>query len=257
MTQKLKDRVAIITGAGTGIGKGIAIAYAKEGAHIVGAARRVEKLQEAAKEVESLGRKFLVVRCDVSKKEDCQNVVSETLKEFGKVDILVNNAAIFPVKRFLEITPEDWDEVLAVTLRGPALMSQAVLPHMVEQKKGNIIMVNGGVRSAPPPLSHVHYNVAKTGLLGLTRFLASEFGPAGIRVNGFLCGFTPETEQAAREHLDAWKPEWKAAVTSRLAIKRIASVEDYQGIAVFLASDDSDYITGQTIAVDAGLTMTL
>jgi len=256
MSEKLKDRIAIITGAGTGIGKAIAIAYAREGAHIVGAGRRVEKLQETAEEVESLGRKFLVISCDISKKGDCENVVKETLREFGRIDILVNNAGFFRQKPFLEIMPEEWDTVLAINLKGCMLMSQAVLPHMVKQKRGNIIMTNSStIRCQPPPTGMVHYTASKRGVQDLTRCLASEFGPVGIRVNAFAPGWTPDTDQASRFHEPILTPEWKEILLKATPLRRFGRSEDYQGIAVFLASNDSDFITGQTIAVDGGQTM--
>lgn len=255
MAEKLKDRVAIITGAGTGIGKAIAIAYAREGASVVGAGRRVEKLQETAKEVDSLGGKFLAVRCDVIRKEDCDNVAKETLKKFGKIDILVNNAAYYKPKRFLEITPEEWDMVLNTNLRGYVLMCQAVLPQMVKQKKGNIIMTNSNqIRAQPPTVSMVHYVAAKRGVQGLTRCLAGEFGPMGIRVNAFCPSWTPDADQATRNASD-YPPDYNENFIKTTPLRRLARSEDYQGIAVFLASDDSDYITGQTIAVDGGSTM--
>ena len=255
MAEKLKDRVAIITGAGTGIGKAIAIAYVREGADVVGASRRVEKLQETAKEVESLGRRFLAVRCDVSKKEDCDNVVKETLKEFGKIDILVNNAAVYQPKRFLEITPEEWDMVLATNLKGYVLMSQAVLPQMIKQKKGSIIMTNSNqIRSQPPAITMVHYVAAKRGVQALTRCLAGEFGPMGVRVNAFCPGWTPDTDQATR-NAPAYPPEFNEMVIKVTPLRRLGCSEDFQGIAIFFASDDSDFITGQTIAVDGGNTM--
>ena len=255
MAEKLKDRVAIITGAGTGIGKAIAITYAREGAHVVGAGRRVEKLQETAKEVETLGRRFLAARCDVSKKEDCDNVIKETLKEFGRIDILVNNAAVYRPKPFLEITPEEWDNILGINLKGYALMSQAVLPQMIKQKKGNIIMTNSNqIRSQPPTVSMVHYVAAKRGVQGLTRCLAGEFGPMGIRVNAFCPAWTPDTDQAIR-NTPTYPPGFNEMIIKSTPLRRLGRSEDYQGIAVFLASDDSDYITGQTISVDGGQTM--
>ena len=257
MGDRLKDKVAIITGAGTGIGKAIAVAFAGEGAHVVGAGRRVEKLQETAKEVERLGRRFLAVRCDVSKRGDCQNVVQETLRELGKIDILVNNAAIYPVTPFLEITPEEWDEVLGTNLKGGVLMSQAVLPHMIEWEKGKIIMVNSNqIRYSPAVYQHVHYVAAKGGMLGLTRCLAAEFGPMGIQVNGIAPGYIPETEGAQQMLSHVMTPERKQALLVNIPLRRVGEPEDIGKAAVFFASGDSDYITGQTVSVDGGRTMT-
>ena len=254
MGERLQDKVAIVTGAGTGIGKAIAVAFAREGAHVVGAARRVEKLQETRKEIDSLGQQFLVVRCDITKKEDCDNVVRETIKKFGRVDILVNNAAYFVTKRFLEITPEEWDAVLATNLRGCVQMCQAVLPQMIKQKKGKILMVNSD-QVRVPGYSMNHYAASKGGLLSLTRSLASEFGRMGINVNGFCCGYTPETEQAKRFLEPAISPEKKELSIALTPLGRLGRPEDYQGIAVFLACDESDFITGQNISVDGGRSM--
>jgi len=254
MGEKLKDRVTIVTGPGTGIGRAIAIGFAREGANLVGAGRRVDKLQETAKEVEALGRKFLVVRCDVTKKEDCQNILRETLKEFGRIDILVNNAAIFPFTPFLDITPEEWDSVLATNLRGAAQMCQAVLPEMIKQRKGNIIMVNSS-QARIAAYVHTHYSASKGAVIALTRALAAEYGPKGIRVNGFCCGFTPETEQVQLYGEKALPQSFREALTKTIPLRRLGRPEDYPGIAVFLASDDSGFITGQTISVDGGMTM--
>ena len=255
MAEKLKGQVAIVTGAGAGIGRAIAVGLAKEGANLVGVDIQVDKLQGTAKEVEALGRKFLAVRCDISKKEDCDNAARETVNEFGKIDILVNNAAIYPVKRFLDITPEEWDAVLATNLRGAVQMCQAVLPEMVKQRKGSIIMVNSG-QSRIPSVVHNHYASSKGALLQLTRCLAAEFGPRGIRVNGFIAGFTPKTEQLEKLLAEGAFPQgFDEVIVKATPLRRAPTPEDYHGIAVFLASDDSAFITGQTISVDGGQTM--
>ena len=254
MGDKLRDRVTIVTGAGTGIGRAIAIGLAREGAQLVGAARRVDKLSETAKEVEALGCKFLAVRCDVTKKEDCENVVRETLNEFGRIDILVNNAAIYPFTRFLDITAEEWDAVLTTNLRGAAQMCQAVLPQMINQGKGNIIMVNS-LQARVGAYLHSHYAASKAALIALTKSLATEYGRKGIRVNGFCCALTPETEGVQLFGEKAVPQSFREALVKTIPLRRLAHPDDYQGIAVFLASDDSNYITGQTISVDGGQTM--
>lgn len=253
MANKLDNYVAIITGAGTGIGKAIAIGYAREGAHVVGAARRTEKLRDTAQEVEALGRKFIDIECDVQKEDDCTKVVRETIAEFGKVDVLVNNASIYPIRQFLEITSQEWDDVLATNLRGVAQMCRAVLPQMIKQKKGNIIMVNSA-EARTAAVMHNHYSASKGALITLNRSLASEFGRNGIRVNGFCPGVTPETEQL-KLFADAIPRGFIEAVTKATPLRRLATPEDYQGIAIFLASDDSAFMTGQTISVDGGFTM--
>ncbi len=255
MGDRLQDNVAIVTGAGTGIGKAIAVAFAREGAHLVGAARRVEKLQETEKEIEALGRKFLVVRCDVTRKEDCDNVARQTMNEFGRIDILVNNAAYFPTKRFLEITPEEWDAVLTTNLRGCVQMCQAVLPQMIKQKKGKILMVNSDQARSVSYYTQNHYAASKGAVLTLTRCLATEFGRMGINVNGFCCGYTPETEQAEKFLEPILPPQMKEPLIAMTPLRRLGRPEDYQGIAVFLASDESGFITGQSISVDGGLSM--
>lgn len=271
MTGRLQDKVAIITGAGTGIGAAISLAFAKEGAHIVGAARRLEKLNEIGEKLKNFfGTKFVAKRCDVTIKEDCQNVAADIIREFGKIDILVNNASYFPVSRFLSISAEEWDAVLATNLKGYMLMCQAVLPYMVEQKRGKILMVNSS--QARLALYHqVHYVVSKAGVLALTRCLAAEFGPKGIYVNGFGCGYTPETEGATRAAIDSIVAKYGPNVSEELktkllskfdevnistsVLRKVGHASDYQGIAVFLASDESDFITGQTIMVDGGTSM--
>jgi NAD(P)-dependent dehydrogenase (short-subunit alcohol dehydrogenase family) len=271
MGGRLQDKVAIITGAGTGIGAAITFAFAREGAHIVGAARRLGKLNEIGEKVKNLsGTKFVAKKCDVMIKNDCQNVAAETIKEFGRIDILVNNASYFPVTRFLSITPEEWDIVLATNLKGYMLMCQAVLPYMVEQKRGKILMINSN-QSRLALFHQVHYAVSKGGIIALTRCLSAEFGPKGVYVNGIGCGYTPETEGATRAAVDSiiakhgvnvseevktkFLSKFDEANISTSALRKVGHVSDYEGIAVYLASDESNFITGQTIMVDGGTSM--
>jgi NAD(P)-dependent dehydrogenase (short-subunit alcohol dehydrogenase family) len=271
MGGRLQDKVAIITGAGTGIGATISLAFAKEGAHIVGAARRLEKLNEIGEKLQSsYGRKFIAIRCDVTIKDNCQNVATQTVKEFGRIDILVNNAGYMPAQRFLDITPEEWDMVLATNLKGYMLMCQAVLPYMVEQKRGKIVMMNSS-QSRLALIHMVHYSCSKGGVLALTRCLAAEFGPKGVYVNGIGIGYTPETEGATRSAVESiivkqgvevseevktkWLSKFDEFNLARSALRKIGHASDYEGIAVYLASDESDFITGQTIMVDGGASM--
>ena len=258
MSDRLKNKVAIVTGAGSGIGRAITLALAREGADVIGAARRIEKLNELSDAIKTMGRQYIPLHCDVSVKSDCDMVIQRAIDDFGKVDVLVNNASVYPVTKFLDITPEEWNKVVAINLTGAVFMCQAVLPHMVRRQSGKIIMINSSqIRRSPMTVWHMHYIAAKMGILGLTRGLAAEFGPSGIQVNGIAPGYTPETEQA-RQYIEPFldsDPSLRERGIATIPLRRDAKVGDYEGIAVFLASSESDYITGQTISVDGGITM--
>ena len=244
---RLKDKVVIVTGGARGLGRAYGLAVAAEGAKVVVA--DVADGKPALKEIEGLGAQALVVECDVSSEPDTLRLATETLARFGRIDVLVNNAALYgPLKRrpFMEIPIEEWDRVMAVNLRGLFLCARAVFPAMKAQGKGKIINIASGTFFKGVP-HYIHYTTSKGGVVGFTRSLARELGDFGIRVNAIAPGFTLSGEneknmpEAGRE----------ANVRSRM-LKRAEVPGDVVGTLVFLASDDSDFITGQTIVVDGG-----
>jgi NAD(P)-dependent dehydrogenase (short-subunit alcohol dehydrogenase family) len=201
------------------------------------------------KEVEGLGAQALGVECDVSREEDTLRLATETLARFGRVDVLVNNAALYGVlqrRPFMEIPLEEWDRVMAVNLRGLFLCARAVFPAMKTAGKGKIVNIASGTFFKGVP-NYIHYTTSKGGVVGFTRSLARELGEFGIRVNAIAPGFTLSGEN--EKNMPA---EGKEANVRARMLKRAEIPEDIVGTLVFLASDDSDFITGQTIVVDGG-----
>lgn len=245
---KLKDRVAIVTGAARGLGRAFCTALAKEGAQIM--AVDIAGLEDTIKEIESLGGTAKGLHVDVSSEKETLKMAEETLGAFGRIDILVNNAAIIYGllrKPFFEIEPDVWDKVMAVNMKGPWLCTRAVFPHMKSQRKGKIINLSSETFFTG---SHgfVHYVASKGGVVGLTRSLAVELGPHNININAIAPGFT-DTE-SSRSIADVTKYD-----VSRTPLNRLQQPKDLLGALIFLASDDSDFITGQTLLVDGGRVM--
>ena len=244
---RLKDKVVIVTGGARGLGRAYGLAVAAEGAKVVVA--DVADGKPALKEIEGLGAQALVVECDVSREADTLRLATETLAQFGRIDVLVNNAAVYgSLKRrpFMEIPIEEWDRVMAVNLRGLFLCARAVFPAMKAQGKGNIINIASGTFFKGVP-HYIHYTTSKGGVVGFTRSLARELGDFGIRVNAIAPGFTPSGENEKN------MPEAGREANVRMRMLKRAEVPgDVVGTLVFLASDDSDFITGQTIVVDGG-----
>ena len=249
---RLKDKVAIVTGGAQGIGRAYILRLAEEGAKVVIA----DILDGAAvvQAVKNKGGEALALRTDVTDEKSTQEMAQKTVDQFGRIDILVNNAAFFSsiVKRpFHQISGEEWDKVIGVNLKGLFLCAKAVYPQMKKQGKGKIINVSSGTFYKGLPY-FLHYVTSKGGVVGFTRALAREVGNDGICVNPIAPGYT-ETEILKKNPQD---PEEviKAGLAAR-CLKRIETPEDLTGTIVFLASDDSDFITGQTIVVDGGSAM--
>jgi NAD(P)-dependent dehydrogenase (short-subunit alcohol dehydrogenase family) len=248
----LKGKVAIVTGSARGLGRAYALRLAKERARIV-----VADILDGKETVDIIlqqGGDGVYINTDVTSEESTQGMACKTIEKFGRIDILINNAALFAtiVKRpFYEIPAKEWDSVMAVNLKGPFLCSKAVYPQMKKQGKGKIINVSSGTFFKGLP-NFLHYVVSKGGNVALTRSLAREVGDAGICVNTIAPGYT-ETEYLRENPQDSI--EVTKAIIGTRCIKRPETPEDLLGTIVFLASDDSDFITGQTIIVDGGSAM--
>ena len=253
-SRPLQDRVAIVTGARRGIGRAIALAFAGAGAHVSVADWEVTDgaLEGAAEEIRETGRRSLAVQTDVSKKAEVDDLVRKTLDEFGAIDILVNNAGIGDGGSLLEATEEAWQRVIDINLKGAFLCCQAVARGMIERRTGSIISIASveGLRRNPYPKRSNTYSVAKAGLIMLTRGLAWELGPHNVRINAIAPGGV-QTEMTR----SLWEnPELGQVLASQLIpLSRIAQPNEIASVAVFLASDASSYITGQTIVADGGL----
>jgi 3-oxoacyl-[acyl-carrier protein] reductase len=250
---RLKDKVAIITGGAEGIGRAYVKGYALEGAKVVIADINFTAAQALADDLNREGKEALATRTDVSKAAEVDEMVRKTIERFAKIDILLNNAAMYARKRAVraftwEMDPSDWEKVIAVNLTGVFLCSRAVIPHMIQHKSGKIINVASSLAfSGTTQLSH--YVASKGGVVSFGRALAKEVGIYNITVNTLCPGFTlsadPGTITEANRQFE---------VPSR-ALKRAEYPDDLVGTAIYLASSDSDFMTGQALVVDGGNTM--
>jgi len=246
---RLKDRVAIVTGAGQGIGAAYARRFSEEGAKVIIADINQKRSEAVAKEITGKGHEALAVMTDVSDESSTQALTHEVIEKYGRIDILINNAAIFStisLKPMEEISVEEWDRLMSVNLRGTFLCCKAVVPQMKAQNQGKIINVSSATVFMGKPY-YIHYVSSKAGVIGFTRALARELGDWNIQVNCLTPGYT-ETEVPRA----TTTPEQKKAIIGHQCIKRIGTTEDLVGIMVFLASNESDFMTGQTVNVDGG-----
>jgi len=246
----LKDKVAIITGARRGMGKSHALTLAKAGAKVVVADISQEDCEMVVEEIKKNGGEALAVKCDVTKKEDIDNMVKVAMERWRKVDILVNNAGICQFKPFLELTEEEWDRTLDINLKGYFLCAQAAAKEMVKQKNGKIINIasvaSGQVGIGMATLAH--YCASKGGIIAMTEALAVELAPFGIRVNAIAPGMieTPMIDPVKKD------PKMMEAMLSKIPMGRVGKPEEVSNLVLFLASDASSYITGSTVIIDGG-----
>jgi len=259
---KLNKKISVVTGAGRGIGRSIAITFADEGAHLVLVARSKEQLDQVAQEVQNRGRRALAVPCDVSSPEDVQNLAKAVQDEFGRVDILVNNAGVSKRSKFLEYEDETWLEVIRINLFGVYLCTKALLPMLQQSENGRIINMASTAGKLPVPFNTA-YSASKHGVLGLTKSLASELallGYPGLTVNA-ICPFFVNTEmftgpqgyvaQMAKMTGMTEKGIFDKAIAHNLQ-QRVLESEEIAALAVYLASEDARGITGQAINICGG-----
>ncbi|MDX9788972.1 MAG: 3-oxoacyl-ACP reductase family protein [Desulfobacterales bacterium] len=253
----LKDKVAIVTGGAQGIGRVLARTFAQEGADVVIGDLNEAAAQKVIQEVAALGRKAVFVNSDVSKLEGTDKLAAAAVDNFGRLDIIVNVAAIFQLGKFMDTTPEEWQKVLAVDLTGAFNCAKSVLPKMIEQKSGKIIFIGTDAARVGDSFQSI-YAAAKAGVLNFTKSLAQDMGPKGINVN-CVCPAVTQTEEneAILDKLYGIKsnPDKAKKVLAGYPMRRLGTGEDIAAACVFLASDKATYITGQTLSVNGGFSM--
>ena len=250
MDFSLKDKVVLITGASRGIGQAAAIGLAQTGADIAIASRRLPDLEKVAEEVRKTGRKCLPVAAHIGKTEEINNLVKRVLEEFGKIDILVNNAATNPtMASAIDVDERTWDSIMNLNLKGLFFLSQAVARVMKGKGGGKIINV-ASVAGITPDILPI-YSISKAGVIMATKVMAQQWAPYNIRVNAIAPGLTKTRFSEA-----LWKnPDILKMAMTRTPLARPAEPEEMVGAMIYLASDTSSYVTGQVIAVDGGMTI--
>lgn len=248
---KLANKIAVVTGSSQGIGRAIAERFAQEGADVVINYNRTPGgAEEALRNVEASGRRGLIVKADLSKTTEVRKLVATAIEHFGRLDILVNNAGIETHAPFWEVTEEDYDRVLNVNLKGVFFATQEMVRHLMQTKRrGKIVNISSVHEDLPFP-NFAAYCASKGGLKMLTRNLGVELGSLGININSIAPGAieTPINTKLLND------PQKLSALLTQIPLSRLGKPDDVSGLAVFLASDDADYVTGSTYFVDGGLT---
>ena len=253
-----ENRVVVVTGAGRGIGRELALAFAGEGADLVLAARTEPALHETRQAIEELGRQGLVVPTDISQPADVQNLADEALGHYGHVDVLVNNSGIGgPSAQMWDIDPSDWKETFDINVTGTYLCCRAFLPSMIERRSGSIVII-GSMTGKRPLWGRSPYAASKLALVGLARTLALETGPFGVRVNVISPGAVEgeRIEWVIRQQAEGRGisvEEARAELAGGSPLKRLVPPSDVAAVALFLASEKSGSITGEDVNVSAGL----
>ena len=249
----LQEKVAIVTGSGRGIGRGIAEEMAKRGAHTIVAERYEERGEEVVSAIRDAGGSATGIQTDVTNRESIRNLVDSVLEEHGTIDILVNNAGTSVIADFIDGTEQQWDALLALNLRGLMSLTHAVLPHMVQVKRGKIINIASNVALSATP-QQTAYSATKGGVAAFTRSLAAEVARYHVNVNAICPGLimTPVIEASCKAHekIDNYFKEIK----KKIPWGRPGRPQDIGNLAAFLASDESEYVTGQCVLIDGGAT---
>ena len=245
---KLGGKVALITGAAQGIGKAVALLLARNGADIVVSDINLEKAEETAREIESIGVRAMPLKVNVASLDDVEQMTATILEKFGKIDILVNNAGITRDKLILRMSEEDWDAVLDVNLKGTFHCTKTVVRHMAKQRSGKIVSI-ASVVGEMGNAGQVNYAASKAGVIGLTKTIAREFAQRGINVNAIAPGYieTPMTEVLPEKV--------KEELRRLIPMERLGKPEDIAEAVLFLVSEGSNYITGHVLKVNGGIYM--
>ncbi len=247
---RFEGKTVVITGAGRGIGRAYALGFAREGANVVIADIGVDNANQVVGEIKKIQSKALAVRVDVSKKEEVEKLISTAVDRFSGIDILVNNAGIWFSGSVLESSEEIWDKLFEINVKGTFLCTQAAAREMIKQRKGKIVIVSSIAAIVGQP-NLAAYSASKGGVLSFTRVAALELAPYNINVNAILPG-TTDTEMAEEALRD---PTIRKALTDNIPLGRLGKPDDHVGAVLYLASEEADWCTGQTLIVDGGYSM--